>query len=214
MRWVTAPSGKRKSYYYEAISQSEWPLYLMPEVWPELANRAANEIAYWGQLCPSTAFIDESNFVGLMVENTHSVTTAGDLSAMANSVEVRNPFLDQEMVSFALATPVENKIPQAKNPDWLKAILREAVADIVPADLLKAPKRGFGKGIQEDMLLRGPWRSHAEHIFREPHDAGGLFNPSAIQKIWIDFLAGRELASRVAKLFSIQVWLQNEALRF
>ena len=28
MRWVTAPSGKRKSYYYEAISQSEWPCIL------------------------------------------------------------------------------------------------------------------------------------------------------------------------------------------
>ena len=37
------------------------------------------------------------------------------------------------------------------------------------------------------------------NIFREPHDAGA-FNPSAIQKIWIDFLAGRE-RYRVAKLF-------------
>ena len=121
-RFGIAPSGKHKSYCI-----GNFPIrvvYLMPEVWPELANRAANEMAYWGQLCPSTAFIDESNFVGLMVENTHSVTTAGDLSAMANSVEVRNPFLDQEMVSFAIATPVENKIPQAKNPDWLKAITR------------------------------------------------------------------------------------------
>ena len=70
MRWVTAPSGKRKSYYYEAISPIRVAVVSMPEVWPELANRAANEMAYWGQLCPSTAFIDESNFVGLMVENT------------------------------------------------------------------------------------------------------------------------------------------------
>ena len=185
----------------------------MPKVWPELANRAAEEMACWGQLSPSSAFIDESNFIGLMVENTHSVTTAGDLSGMAASVEVRAPFLDQEIVSFAMATSVERKIPDTKNPDWLKAILREAVTDIVPAKLLRASKRGFGMGIQEDVLLRGPWRRHAERIFREPHDAKGLFDPNAIQSIWKDFIDGRERASRVAKLFSIQVWLKNEALR-
>jgi len=211
--WITAPTGKRKSAYYEGLAQSEWVRYLMPGVRFELANRAAEQMAYWGQMSPSSAFIDESNFVGLMVENTHSVTTAGDLSGMAASVEMRAPFLDQEIVSFALATSVERKIPQVRNSDWLKAILREAVADIVPKDLLQAPKIGFGQGIQEDMLLRGPWRTHAERLFREPNDAGGLFDPHAIQTIWKDFLAGRELASRVAKLFCIQAWLKNETLR-
>ena len=209
--WGTALKGKRKSSYYMGLAQSEWVRYLMPGVLPELANRAAEEMAYWGEMSPSSAFIDESNFVALMVENTHSVTTAGDLPAMAASIEVRAPFLDQEIVSFAMATPVERKIPNMKNPDWLKAILREAVADIVPVELLRAPKRGFGKVIQEDMLLRGPWRIHAERVFREPHDAGGLFNPHAIQAVWKNFIAGRESASRVAKLFAIQVWLQNEA---
>jgi asparagine synthase (glutamine-hydrolysing) len=210
--WITAPSGKRKSAYYAGLAQAEWARYLMPGVRPELVNRAAEEMAYWGQMCPSSAFIDESNFVGLMVENTHSVTIAGDLSAMAASIEIRAPFLDQEIVSFALATPVESKIPDSKNPDWLKAILREAVADLVPTELLRASKRGFGMGIQEDMLLRGPWRIHAERVFREPHDAGGLFDPHAIQSVWKNFIAGRESASRVAKLFAIQVWLKNGAI--
>jgi len=210
--WGAALKGVRKSAYYMGLAQSEWVRYLMPGVQPELVNRAAEEMAYWGNMSPSSAFIDESNFVALMVENTHSVTTAGDLPAMAASVEVRAPFLDQEIVSFAMATPVERKIPNTKNPDWLKAILREAVADIVPAELLHASKRGFGRGIQEDMLLRGPWRIHAESVFREPHDAGGLFDPDAIRVIWKDFIAGRERASRVAKLFCIQVWLKNQTL--
>ena len=212
LEWVTAPKGKRKSAYYEGLAQAEWARYLMPGVQPDLANRAAEEMAYWGQMSPSSAFIDESNFVGLMVENTHSVTIAGDLSAMAASIEIRTPFLDREIVSFAMATQVERKIPNSKNPNWLKAILREAVADIVPAELLHASKRGFGMGIQEDMLLRGPWRIHAERVFREPHDAGGLFDPHAIQEIWKNFITGRESASRVAKLFAIQVWLQNGVL--
>ena len=212
LRWATAPRGKRKSAYYAGLAGAEWARYLMPGVRSKLANIAAEEMAYWGQMSPSSEFIDESNFVGLMVENTHSVTIASDLSAMAASIEVRAPFLDQEIVSFAMATQVERKIPNSKNPNWLKAILREAVTDIVPAELLRASKRGFGMGIQEDMLLRGPWRVHAERLFREPHDAGGLFDPYAIQAIWKNFIAGRESPSRVAKLFAIQVWLQNGAI--
>ena len=210
--WVTAPKGRRKSAYYAGLAQMEWARYLMPGVRPHLANRAAEQMAYWGQISPSSAFIDESNFIGLMVENTHSVTIASDLSGMAASIEVRAPFLDQEIVSFAMATQAQRKIPDPKNPNWLKAILREAVADIVPADLLRASKRGFGMGIQEDMLLRGPWRIHAERVFREPHDAGGLFDPFAVQAIWKNFIAGGEPASRVAKLFAIQVWLKNVVL--
>jgi hypothetical protein len=64
-------------------------------------------------------------------------------------------------------------------------------------------------GIQEDMVLRGPWRVHAEQVFNDPDDAGGLFNTDALRRGWKDFLAGREIAQRIAKLFAMQVWLRE-----
>lgn len=208
--WVATTAGKRKAAYYRALANNEWATLLTEDAKQHLANRAAEEMEYWGDLCPSKRFIDESNFVGLMVENTHSVTIAGDLPAMAASVEMRSPFLDQEVVSFALATPVERKIPSLNNPRWLKAILREAVSDLMPAELLAAPKRGFGMGIQEAMVFSGPWKKHAEQIFSSPLDGGGLFDPELMKKSWGNFLMGKESPSKVARLFSIQMWLQNE----
>jgi asparagine synthase (glutamine-hydrolysing) len=207
--WVATTAGKRKAAYYRGLAQNEWSAHLTEEAKQHLANRAAEEMEYWGDLCPSKQFIDESNFVGLMVENTHSVTTAGDLPAMAASVEIRSPFLDQEVVSFALATPVERKIPYLNNPAWLKAILRESVSDLMPAELLAAPKRGFGMGIQEAMIFSGPWKKYADELFASPLDGGGLFEPTTIQKSWDRFLMGKESPSKVAKLFSIQMWLKN-----
>ncbi len=207
--WVATTAGKRKASYYRALAENEWAQILTEDVKQNLANRAADEMEYWGDLCPSKQFIDESNFVGLMVENTHSVTIAGDLPAMAASVEMRSPFLDQEVVSFALATPVERKIPHLNNPSWLKAILRESVSDLMPAELLAAPKRGFGMGIQEAMVFNGPWKKYADELFASPLDGEGLFEPRMLRKSWASFRMGKESPSKIAKLFSIQMWLQN-----
>lgn len=207
--WLAAKPGERKAAYYRAIAGSEWSHCLSKDAQQTMANRAAEEMCYWGTLCPSAHYIDESNFVGLMVENPHSVTIAGDLPAMAASVEIRAPFLDQEIVAFALATPVEKKIPDTNNPAWLKAILREAVHDLMPDALLKAPKRGFGMGIQEADVLRGPWRGKAADFFENPNDINGMLDAKAIGRIWQDFLSGHKPAITIAKQLAIQLWLEG-----
>lgn len=206
LAWAGADPGLRKSTYYRHIANSEWQPFIRRDRRSHLANRAAEEMALWGSLCPSPRFIDESNFAGLMVENTHSVTIASDLPAMAASVEMRAPFLDQDIVSFALGVPVELKIPTF-DPAWLKAILRDAVTDLVPPVLLRAPKRGFGSGIQESALLKGPWRSRAEKMLANADDIDGLFDPGAVRNAWRCFLAGEKpSASQIARMLAIQVW--------
>ncbi|HEY9018937.1 asparagine synthase (glutamine-hydrolyzing) [Thiomicrospira sp.] len=206
--WVSENRGARKAAWYRWLAKTEWTHFLSKDAQSTLANRAAEELDYWGVLSPSNHFIDESNFVGLMVENPHSVTIAGDLPAMAASVEIRAPFLDQEIVSFALGTPVEKKIPDAANPDWLKAILRESVRDIIPKELLTAPKRGMGMGIQEADVLRGPWKRRVDELFQSANDANGLIDSSRVKVEWKEFLSGKAPASRVSKMLAIQMWLQ------
>jgi len=208
--WIAAKPGARKAAWYCSLANLEWARFLTADAKAHLANVATEELAYWGDLCPSPHFIDESNFVGLMVENQHSVTIAGDLPAMAASVEFRSPFLDQEMVSFALATPADKKIPDLKNPNWLKAILREAVSDLMPDALLKAPKRGFGMGIQEANVLRGPWCQLATQMLESADDAQGMFDLALIRNEWQAFLKGTRTASRSAKHLAIQVWLKSQ----
>ena len=208
--WVAAKPGERKAAFYDAINQATWQHCLSDDAMATLSNRAEEELSYWGELCPSEHYIDESNFVGLMVENPHSVTIAGDLPAMAASVEMRAPFLDQEIISFAMATPADMKIPDINNPDWLKAILRDAVSELIPASLLNAPKRGFGMGIQEAQLLKGAWRSHADEWMENPKTADGLFSEEKIRKQWRGFVNGNGAASQIAKLLAVQSWLRGE----
>jgi len=210
--WIAAKSGERKATWYRSLAKSEWARFLTADAQANLANTAADELSYWGNLCPSSHFIDESNFVSLMVENPHSVTIASDLPAMAASVEFRSPFLDQELVSFALATPAAKKIPDIKNPAWLKAILRESVQDLVPDALLKATKRGFGMGIQEADVLRGPWRERVNELLADPNDLQGFLDPAAVRTEWQGFLSGTRSVNASAKQLAIQTWLRTQEI--
>lgn len=205
--------GERKAAFYRHCEVRDWSTVLSRDALPVMHNVVADELAYWGKACPSKRFIDESNFCALMVENTHSVTTSSDLPAMLASVEMRAPFLDRDIIGFALATPVAKKVPWIAPSNRLKWILRQAVRDLVPHDLLFAPKRGFGFGIPQDEVLRGPWRKHGDALFSDPHDAGGLFNPSALRAEWEKFKQqGSHGSNVVPNMLAIQYWLQSEGV--
>lgn len=62
-----------------------------------------------------------------------------DTMSMAHGVEVRVPFLDREVVEYALSIPARDKLSLFNTKKFLKA----AFAKRIPAYLLKQPKRGF-----------------------------------------------------------------------
>jgi asparagine synthase (glutamine-hydrolysing) len=62
-----------------------------------------------------------------------------DRFSMANSVEARVPFLDPALVDYVYRLPLDAKIANGVT----KAVLKQAVADIVPASVSGRPKQGF-----------------------------------------------------------------------
>lgn len=206
---IRAPRGQRKASLYRLFEREDWGDILASDVKESLVNIAAEEMTLWGELCPTDPYIDESNLIGLMVEDTHSVTISSDLPAMMASVEMRAPFLDAEVMAFAWATPVRAKVPWLAPARRLKWILRQAVSDLVPHELLYAPKRGFGFGISEAQLLRGAWADKGDALFDAPFSAEGLFDPAALREMWHRFKEQPSYPShRIAKLFAIQYGLQ------
>jgi asparagine synthase (glutamine-hydrolysing) len=62
-----------------------------------------------------------------------------DMMSMANSLEIRSPFLDQEVVEFAFGLPASYKI----NAKMKKRLVQDAFRDMLPAELYNRPKQGF-----------------------------------------------------------------------
>jgi asparagine synthase (glutamine-hydrolysing) len=63
-----------------------------------------------------------------------------DIASMANSLEVRAPFLDRELVEYATRLPSGFKIRRGQSK-WL---LRQAFADVLPPESAARTKQGFG----------------------------------------------------------------------
>jgi len=76
-----------------------------------------------------------------------------DRMSMAHGLEVRSPFLDAELLAFT-----SRLHPRLKARGFsLKRVLRAAVPDLVPAEIMSRPKRGFGvpldRWFREDLRL-------------------------------------------------------------
>lgn len=202
-----AQNGSRKAELYRTYQSQAWGSWISPDLRHSASNLAAEELAYWGQSCEWNSYIDESNFVALMVENVHSVQIAGDLPAMMASVEMRAPFLDQMVVECGFAIPYRKKVPSFTDGTRLKQILKTAVKDLVPDELLYAPKRGFGTDVQERMVLQGPWGDYADECFAQADDLGGVLVGKEVRRLWREYQSGGDIeSSLVAKLLAMYTW--------
>ncbi|MFO0697631.1 MAG: asparagine synthase (glutamine-hydrolyzing) [Nitrospira sp.] len=202
-----AKNGARKAELYRTYESRAWGSWISPDLRQSASNLAAEELAYWGQSHEWKAYIDESNFVALMVENVHSVQIASDLPAMMASVEMRAPFLDQAVVECGFAIPYRKKVPRFNDTTCLKQILKTAVEDLVPGELLYAPKRGFGMGVQERMVLEGPWRNYADECFAQADDLGGVLVGKEVRRLWGKYQLGGEVeSSLIGKLLAMYTW--------
>lgn len=84
-----------------------------------------------------------------------------DLTSMANSLEVRTPFLDKRVVEFAFSLPAEAKLQKGSG----KHILRETFGHLLPTTVMTRNKKGFEVPLLE--LLRGPLTPLVDATFKK-----------------------------------------------
>jgi len=78
-------------------------------------------------------------YVDLFTWLRGDILVKADKMTMANSLELRVPFLDVEVFAVGSSIPTDQKITK----ETTKYALRRALADIVPAHVLERPKLGF-----------------------------------------------------------------------
>ena len=69
----------------------------------------------------------------------NDMLTKVDRMSMQHALEVRTPFLDQELVNYVNSLPAAFKV----NKNGRKQILMDAFAEELPASILNRPKKGF-----------------------------------------------------------------------
>jgi asparagine synthase (glutamine-hydrolysing) len=128
-----------------------------------------------------------------------------DIASMANSLEVRSPFLDHVLLEYAAVIPGALKVASQVG----KALLRDAVQDLLPPEILHGPKRGFSAPVGN--WLRGSLRSYAEEmLLQRPQGLPQFFRPAGVRSLWEAHQSGRENhAMRLWALLVFEVWFRT-----
>jgi asparagine synthase (glutamine-hydrolysing) len=121
---------------------------------------------------------------------------------MAASLEVRVPFLNRIVVDFVSALPIELKLRRLTG----KYLLRRAMADLLPAEVVKRPKQGFAMPVAH--WLGGPLRELVGDLLApERIKRQGLFNHSCVSRL-VDEHFARQVDNRkqLWTLLVFQLW--------
>ena len=130
-----------------------------------------------------------------------------DRSSMAHSLELRVPFLDNEVAAMALALSTPLKVRGTAK----KRLLRQALAPLLPKQVLRGPKQGFS--IPVAAWLRGPLQPFArETLSAETLTRQGWLDPATVTGLLDDHCAGREdLSRQLWGLIAFTLWFDRYA---
>ncbi|HED39459.1 MAG TPA: asparagine synthase (glutamine-hydrolyzing) [Chromatiales bacterium] len=108
-----------------------------------LAKDAANQFDALDSAFSKAGSSDSLNnllHVDILTQLPDDLLMLTDKATMASSIECRVPFLDHNLVELSASMPSDFKIKGRQ----LKYILKQAMKDVVPEDILHRQKRGFG----------------------------------------------------------------------
>ena len=128
----------------------------------------------------------------------NNILTKMDRAGMLNSLEVRSPFLDIDLVNLVRTIPAELKFDGRET----KYILKKALAKVLPVEILYRRKKGFGIPI-------GQWFKEGS-LSINPDALDGLVDTDFVKRIYAEHINGQaDWRSFLWAHFVLERWMQQ-----
>ena len=146
--------------------------------------------------------LDKIIYIDLMLRLPELLLMRVDKMCMAASVEARTPFLDHQLVEYALAIPPHLKIKDGVT----KGILKKAVKGIIPDDIISRKKQGFDVPVGA-WIRRGKNNFFLEALMDSELRKRGVFEYRYVESLMRLHLEGkRDYGFLLWNLFNLSVW--------
>ena len=127
-----------------------------------------------------------------------------DMATMANSLELRSPMLDVNVVEWGVSLPRKYKIKGLET----KHILKDVARSLVPAELLDRPKMGFG--IPRAQWLRtGMKEMVMDTLTDSTATQRGWFNQVEVKKVIDIHMAGEDKDNLLWPMLILELWART-----
>jgi asparagine synthase (glutamine-hydrolysing) len=149
--------------------------------------------------------LDNALYADLKVYLPGDLLTKVDRMSMANSLEVRVPFLDYRIVELAAGIPSNLKIKAGQS----KYILRKAMARELPEAILNRKiKRGFSVPVMD--WFRGNLKDFAWDVLTDKKTLErGYIRADGVKGLLEDHQAGKPLGDQIFLLIVLELWARR-----
>jgi asparagine synthase (glutamine-hydrolysing) len=154
-------------------------------------------------------FLNQMLYVDTKIFMTSLNLNYADKMSMACSVEVRVPFLDRGLAEFvAWNVPPRLKLRGTIRPNT-KYILRKAMAGILPDEVLRQPKAGFG--VPVDYWLAHELKPMVDDLLSESRlKKRGIFQPDAVRSLVQQHRSGaQDWSMQIWQLLTLEIWMEQ-----
>lgn len=151
--------------------------------------------------------ISDVLYTDLKLVLVNDMLTKVDLMSMANSLEVRVPFLDYTVVDFVTRLPIETKIDKERR----KKILRDAFITELPPEVFRRGKKGFEVPLLKWFRKELYSLIHDDLLSENTINQQGLFEYSEIKKLKTQLLSSSpgDSPARIWGLLVFQYWYRK-----
>jgi asparagine synthase (glutamine-hydrolysing) len=166
------------------------------------SKRGADPIAEAFAQADSGDFLNRLLHVDSLTQLPDDLLLLTDKMSMSVSLECRVPLLDHQLVELAARMPASIKMRGGK----LKHLLKQALRDTLPDEILYRRKRGFGAPM--GAWLRGQLLPLMQQILSpESIKARDLFNPQAVQQVMDEHMAQQaDHTDHLQALMNLELW--------
>jgi asparagine synthase (glutamine-hydrolysing) len=202
------------AYWHRLVSNSQLKQLFAPiwnevgDVWTrdifrDVFSNHANELATPQDYVNHSLYFEAKTFL-------HGLFVVEDKLSMANGLETRVPFMDNDLVNFAMKCPVDLKVKNLFNRPRLdenqignkketyfqqtsdgKSILRKVMSEIIPPSITDGPKKGFSSP-DASWFMNDSASFVRKRLLAGGSGLLGLFDEHVVSELVDSHLAGTE----------------------
>ena len=196
---ISSLGGNKEAEYLRRVVKKENIYNSFGEIYTSgQRKKLLQKVATFKSESPKKDPVDWMSYIDTKIWLGESLLSKVDKMSMANSVEIRNPFLDFRLVDTAFSINSSLKVG-----DTNKYLLKKVASKYIPIEIINRQKKGFNSPFNEwlfaeygDKLLEDIKRTNAKTA---------LFNDDYINYIY-DNAKGNKLKQQFYALWHFCIW--------
>lgn len=180
---------------------SDLPQLLKPEIWQTVQQQP---YIFTKELQSDFSYLNRLMVLNIKYKGADQILTKVNNLTNAVGLQGRSPLFDQRIVEQSLQIPPEYKLSGVQE----KAVLKQAVADLLPPQIVHRPKSGMMVPVQ--MGFREHWQRQAKALLLNRKAAIAPYLNQALIRDWLSYRGDTwsRYGVKLWLLTSLEIWLQ------